>query len=374
MTSMQIRKAINSDVENVIHIYSQAREYMKEQGNANQWGEGYPPTQLIKQDIASEKCYVCEEDGEIGAVFYFAIENDINYNIIEDGSWRNDRKYGVVHRIAVGELMHGKGIAARCISYAVNECKKSGVYDLRMDTHEDNIPMQRFLSKNDFRKCGIVYMEDGSRRLAYHKVIIKNVILDIGEVLLEFDWKNFIANMQISEEKKQLLVNVTLGNQALWNEHDRGISDDEYVKRALLIQSDIEEELRLYLENIGTIVKEFKHSVPLIRYLKDNGYRVYLLSNYGVTPFKYALNNMKFFDYVDGMVVSHEVGVVKPEPEIYNILFERYNLVPEECVFLDDKNENVDAALKLGMSGIVFDDIENVIKRLSLVLCKKISI
>ena len=72
--------------------------------------------------------------------------------------------------------MHGQGIAGKCISYAVNECRKCGIYDLRMDTHVDNIPMQRFLIKNDFRKCGIVCMEDGSKRLAYHRIIIKNVV------------------------------------------------------------------------------------------------------------------------------------------------------------------------------------------------------
>ena len=361
---IMIRKANNFDVEKVLEIYSQAREYMKEQGNSEQWGDNYPSESLVSKDIADGKCYVCESKGELGAVFYFAIENDPCYDVIKDGQWRNDRLYGVVHRVAVGEVMRGQGIAGKCISYAVKECRKCGIYDLRMDTHVDNIPMQHFFEKNDFRKCGIVYMEDGSERLAYHKIIIRNVVFDIGQVLLEFDWKNFISNMDISEKKKEQLIHVTLGNMLHWNEHDRGMSDDEFIEKSLLIEPDIKEELSYYLKHIGTIVKEYDYSVPIIRKLKEKGYGVYLLSNYGVTPFKYALENMKFFDEVDGMVISHEVGVIKPEPEIYKIFLDKYKLTAGECLFIDDREDNIAAALDMGMSGIVFRDIEEVIKKL----------
>lgn len=365
---IKIRKATTLDLNDVMNIYSQARIYMREQGNPEQWGENYPPESLVLSDISAGKCYVFEANGKPGAVFYFAVENDPCYDIIEEGSWRNDRKYAVVHRIAVGELMHGQGIAGKCISYAVNECRKCGIYDLRMDTHVDNIPMQRFLIKNDFRKCGIVCMEDGSKRLAYHRIIIKNVVFDIGQVLLQFDWRNFIAGMDISDKKKEQLTHVTLGNISHWNEHDRGMCDEEFIKKSLEIEPDIEDELRYYLEHIGTIVKEYDYSVPLIKKLKEKGYGVYLLSNYGVTPFKYAFDNMKFFDEVDGMVISHEVGVIKPEPEIYKILFDKYNLVAGESVFIDDREDNVVAARDVGMCGIVFDNIGAVTRKLEILL------
>ncbi len=366
----KIRKANNHDIEDVVEIYLQAREYMKEQGNSKQWGDSYPSKSLISKDIAEGKCYVCENDTGLGAVFYFAIENDPCYDIIKDGMWRNDRAYGVVHRIAVGESMHGRGIAGKCISYAVNECRRQGIYDLRMDTHEDNIPMQHFFTKNDFRKCGIVYMEDGSERLAYHKIIIRNVVFDIGQVLLEFDWRNFISNMDISDKKKEQLTHVTLGNMAHWNEHDRGMSDVDFIEKSLLIEPDIKEELSYYLKNIGTIVKEYDYSVPLIRKLKEKGYGVYLLSNYGVTPFKYALDNMKFFDEVDGMVISHEVGIIKPEPEIYKIFLDKYNLTAGECIFIDDREDNIAAAFDMGISGIVFNGIEEATRKLGIMLCE----
>lgn len=369
-----IRKAVLKDLDEVMNIYAEARQYMKEQGNPEQWGDDYPAKALIESDINAGKCYVCENDGCIGAAFYFAVENDKAYDVIEDGAWRNDRAYGVVHRIAVGRNMHNQGIAGKCIAYAVKECKKHNIYDLRMDTHKDNIPMQRFLEKQDFRKCGRVYMEDGSERIAYHKIIIRNVVFDIGQVLLEFDWRSFIAGMDISDKKKEQLAHVTLGNIPHWNEHDRGMADEDFIKKSLTIEPDIEEELRYYLKYIGTVAKEYDHSVPLMRSLKKHGYGVYLLSNYGVTPFKYARENMKFFDEVDGMIISHEVGVIKPEPRIYEIFFERYGLVPGECVFIDDRADNIEAAVNIGMSGIVFEEIGQVKKELECMLGSEVNI
>ena len=371
---LQIQKAKNNDLKKIMDIYAEAREYMKAQGNTTQWGENYPVEELIRKDISDGHCYICIDNGSIGAVFYFALMKDSCYDVIEDGAWINDRPYGVVHRIAVGKTMHQKGIAGQCIAYAVNECRKAEVYDLRMDTHADNVPMQRFLEKHDFRYCGRVHMQDGSERMAYHKVIIRNVVFDIGQVLLGFDWRKFIAGMNIREEKQRQLAHVTLGNIPHWNEHDRGMCDEEFVKKSLLIEPDIEEELRYYLAHIGTIAREYDHSVPLIRSLKEKGYGVYLLSNYGVTPFKYAKENMKFFDEVDGMIISHEVGLIKPEPGIYELLFEKYGLVPEECVFIDDRADNIEAAMDMGMSGIVFDDIGNVKKQLSIMLEQEIDL
>lgn len=197
---------------------------------------------------------------------------------------------------------------------------------------------------------------------------IRNIVFDIGQVLLEFDWRKFIAGMDISDEKKEQLAHVTLGNIPHWNEHDRGMSDEDFIKKSLTIEPDIEEELRYYLKNIGTVAREYDHSVPLMRSLKAHGYGIYLLSNYGVTPFKYARENMKFFDEVDGMIISHEVGVIKPEPRIYELLFEKYGLVPEECVFIDDRADNVEAAKNMGMKGIVFGNIEQVQKELEYML------
>lgn len=168
---MLIKQANMDNIEEILTIYKEAREYMALNGNKDQWGDNYPPRKLIEEDITLGKCYIAY-DKEICGVFYFAIENDPMYEVIKDGEWLNDNNYAVVHRIAVSKNTHNKGIASQCIDYAVEICKQNNIFDLRMDTHKDNCPMQRFLEKKGFERCGMVFVEDGSQRIAYHKLIV----------------------------------------------------------------------------------------------------------------------------------------------------------------------------------------------------------
>lgn len=156
-----IEKATLSQLPRIMELYEQARAFMARTGNPDQWGNAYPPEDMIRKDIENGKCYVNLKDGEILAVFYFAVEADPTYGYI-DGAWLNDAPYGVIHRIAVGE--NGRGVAAECFRFAYERCG-----NLRIDTHEQNIPMQRCLAKNGFVRCGIIYLEDGDSRIAYQK-------------------------------------------------------------------------------------------------------------------------------------------------------------------------------------------------------------
>ena len=158
-----IEKATLSQLSQIMAIYDRARVFMAQTGNPDQWGMAYPPEEMIQQDILNGKCYVNLRGETIAAVFYFAVEEDPTYSYIE-GSWLNDEPYGVIHRIAVGES--GKGVAAECFQFAFERCE-----NLRIDTHEDNIPMQRCLAKHGFQRCGIIYLENGDPRIAYQKVI-----------------------------------------------------------------------------------------------------------------------------------------------------------------------------------------------------------
>ena len=160
---MLIRKTTAADVESAAAIYDSARAFMKESGNPNQWNGAYPNANNILEDIESGGSYVCEDGGEIVAVFYFCVGNDPTYDKIYGGAWKQDGEYAVIHRIAV--KYHGRGIAdfiyARCFDMHPN---------LRIDTHCDNTPMQRSLSKNGFEYCGIIYLASGDERLAFQKV------------------------------------------------------------------------------------------------------------------------------------------------------------------------------------------------------------
>lgn len=159
---MEIRKASMNDWEEIRKIYAGARQFMAEHGNAGQWGTTNPREELLLDDIAQEKLYVCTE-GSIAAVFYFAAEEDPTYRIIEDGAWLNDEPYGVVHRIASAGTV--RGAASFCMEWAF---RQTG--NIRVDTHEDNIPMQNMLKKNGFRYCGKIHLENGDPRIAFHKI------------------------------------------------------------------------------------------------------------------------------------------------------------------------------------------------------------
>jgi len=158
-----IQKATLSQLPQIMDIYEKARSFMIQTGNPTQWGTAYPPEEMIRQDISNGKSYVNLREGNICAVFYFAVEEDPTYGYI-DGAWLNDAPYGVIHRIAVGES--GKGAAAECFCFACEKCD-----NLRIDTHTDNIPMQKCLMKNGFQFCGTIYLEDGDPRIAYQKVV-----------------------------------------------------------------------------------------------------------------------------------------------------------------------------------------------------------
>lgn len=160
---MIIRPATAADVEAAAKIYDEARAFMKEGGNPNQWKGEYPNATDVLSGIDDGASYVCEEDGEVVATFYFKDNaDDPTYRKIYGGEWKNSDPYSVIHRIAV--KYHGRGIVDFCFS----ECFKAR-QNIKIDTHKDNIPMQKVLERCGFRYCGIIYLENGEERLAYQK-------------------------------------------------------------------------------------------------------------------------------------------------------------------------------------------------------------
>lgn len=160
---MQIRTATKADLAAIMELYEKARQFMQENGNPEQWGQHHPPIDMVIADIAAGKSYVCEADGRIAAVFYYAVEPEEDYQKIYEGAWLNDNPYGVVHRIAAP--LRVRGAAAGCLEW----CFQESGGNVRIDTHRDNIPMQRLLDKCGYSRCGIIYMKDGAERIAYQK-------------------------------------------------------------------------------------------------------------------------------------------------------------------------------------------------------------
>ncbi len=166
MSDYYIRLAKDADLPIILDIYAHARQYMRKNGNPNQWGHSHPAEAVLREDIKLQHLYVCTNAGEILGVFCYFQGIDPTYVRIYDGQWQNNEPYGVIHRIAVAA--HQKGVASACFHWALQQCD-----NLRIDTHADNIPMHKSLAKNGFAKCGIIYLENGDPRIAYHKKIDK---------------------------------------------------------------------------------------------------------------------------------------------------------------------------------------------------------
>ncbi len=160
---MEIRKAGIGDLEQLLALYRKARMFMAEHGNPDQWGENYPPSDLLERDIASGSSYVCTDCGKITGAFFFQEGPDPTYLRIEGGNWLSDAPYCVIHRLA--SVDGKKGVATFCLSWCFAQCG-----NIRIDTHKNNIPMQNLLRKNGYTRCGIIYLENGDERIAYQKV------------------------------------------------------------------------------------------------------------------------------------------------------------------------------------------------------------
>lgn len=158
-----IRKAIESDLLEIKSIIDKARELMKSSGNINQWVDGYPSIDVLLSDIRSGNAYLLLRENK--AVAYFAMIDgpEPTYNLITKGSWLNDDSYGVLHRVASnGEA---KGVFKEILLYASEHYS-----NIRIDTHHDNKIMQRLLEQNGFVYCGVIFLGDGSPRLAYQRI------------------------------------------------------------------------------------------------------------------------------------------------------------------------------------------------------------
>lgn len=159
---MQIRKAVPNDLEAILECYIYARELMKQSGNPTQWGDHRPSEERIRKDIEEQMSYVVVEDDMICGVFAFMIGDESTYQNIYEGTWINADKYGVIHRIATNGRVHG--IMQCILSFCENQ-----IHNIRIDTHADNKIMQHILVKSGYIKCGIIYVDDGTKRLAYQK-------------------------------------------------------------------------------------------------------------------------------------------------------------------------------------------------------------
>lgn len=187
--------------------------------------------------------------------------------------------------------------------------------------------------------------------------MLKNIVFDLGNVLVKFDSNELIYSFfnKRQEEVKSFYFD------SLWNEYDQGLySVEEMIEKGVKQFPELELSIKKLMYHWTEFVIPLKDNVAYIKDLKQLGYNVYILSNIPEDDTKY-LRSLGVFDNIDGGVFSYEYKKIKPDPEIFNILLEKYNLKASECLFLDDRKENVESASNLGFETIEVKDSSKVI-------------
>ena len=175
------RGAVRGDLPQILKIYAHARAVMKPSGNPTQWGDNFPPQELLEEDIDSNRLFLYVVNGQIEAVFAFILGADPTYAAIEDGQWLDDTlPYGTVHRLA--SAGKHKGVGKAVLDWSMEHCQS-----LRADTHADNVYMPRALEKSGFMRCGRIYTEDGSPRWAYYHKAATQKASPAGEAVRAAD-------------------------------------------------------------------------------------------------------------------------------------------------------------------------------------------
>jgi len=194
---------------------------------------------------------------------------------------------------------------------------------------------------------------------------MKNVIFDIGRVLLDYypeDFTPLEINPEFSKE-----INEKVFYSDLWPLLDKGtISEEEAEEIFVQKLPHYEKEIRHLMKNWQKYLTPIPASVAILKSLKGMGIKVFLLSNFIENPFEKVYSKYDFLRMADGMVISSHVKLIKPDKEIYTHLLEKYSLIPEESIFIDDNLQNVKAAEELGIKGILFISPQDLKKKLEI--------
>jgi len=184
-TFVNFRKSTYDDVDRILEIIEKAKIELKKLG-LDQWQNGYPDRKVIENDIKFGISYVLEdieknENGlksesftKILGTIVLSPKKEMPYSKIE-GKWITNDDYIVIYRLAVDSEIKNKGIATKILEFSEKECIKNKILSIKADTHENNEPMKRFLEKNGFSYCGVIYLDKepdvGEKRIAYEKII-----------------------------------------------------------------------------------------------------------------------------------------------------------------------------------------------------------
>ena len=194
--------------------------------------------------------------------------------------------------------------------------------------------------------------------------MIKNVIFDIGDVLVDFRWPDMLRDYNVPEEDIYLIAKRWLSTP-IWDELDLGlVPEAEAIEHARAALGDKAHYVDLFMAHLDELIIPKDYAVPLMKEIKSRGFGVYLLSNYPDRMFNVHAKQFGFLGIEDGSVISYRVGAIKPDPRIYQTLLDDYALEPGECIFFDDREKNVLGARAVGIRAEAFTGEEQVRKTL----------
>lgn len=165
---MILRKSTKEDLYNIMKIINEGKEFLRK-NNVEQWQNGYPNEEVILNDISNNESYVLEDNGEILGTTALSFRGERTYDNIYEGKWLSSGDYAVIHRIATSKVKKIKNVGQVILQKSEEICLSKGINNIKIDTHEDNKAMQRLLLKNDYIYCGIIFLLDGSKRIAFEK-------------------------------------------------------------------------------------------------------------------------------------------------------------------------------------------------------------
>ena len=182
--------------------------------------------------------------------------------------------------------------------------------------------------------------------------MITTIIFDVGNVLIDFDWDGFIHRMFPGREELIEELDEAVWGNGRWDRLDAGDDPEEVFASIIAHDPGHEHELRRVFANVGDTLRKRPGSHEWLKEMKSRGYRLLYLSNYSHYVMKQNPDVLDFLPLLDGGIFSCDVKLIKPDPRIYELIAEKYSLIPSECVFIDDLERNVEAGRDFGFHGI----------------------
>ncbi|MFX0000470.1 MAG: HAD family hydrolase [Candidatus Hodarchaeota archaeon] len=190
--------------------------------------------------------------------------------------------------------------------------------------------------------------------------MIRNIVFDLGNVIFNFKPEKFLLKFSKNKNYIKEFISKVIRSKT-WINLDRGIislksAEEEFIKK-FPEESDF---ILMFFEHWMEMLTPIQENVKILYDLKHNGYKVYILSNFIIEAFDYVQTKYDFLSLFDGKIISGSEKVIKPEFEIYKKLLEKYNLTPEESIFIDDVRAFLSQARKLNMKTILFSQNTNL--------------